>query len=183
MGADKGGKFALFLLLILSLPALGESKSIIDNDAEVLKILKDSLANSIVALEKQIEHCSKQSRNQSPILIDKSKVEHIKENKDDFIIGISHFYFKNMLECEKAARSLVSFDLGMLISFKEQLNISSEQLKEIQNNLVLQPIEQINYQVDYNELDPGLKKYLSEKFIGKPFELFRVLNDNGLSYE
>jgi hypothetical protein len=170
---------AIFLLVVISAPCLSEAPSPIEGDAEILKVLKDSLAGSVVNLEKTIERCSKIANDQSPAII-QGKFDGAK-SKEDLIVGISHFYFKNMFECEKEARSALAYDLAMLISFNENFKIPTEDIELVQSKLVLQPFEQIGYQVKYNRLDSDLKDKLSEKLSGEPFDLLKVLEANGLS--
>ncbi|WP_341937930.1 hypothetical protein [Marinimicrobium sp. C2-29] len=151
-----------------------------DEESRLLAHLADKVTADLVDLDASIDNCNAKASSRGTVDLEDIPVESDDANKEKLMVGISHLYFDNLFECERAARERLAFSLGTLKSLNPQPDQLPPDIEAINAGLLYPTKKQVEYAVHYQSLPESLRETLEDRVGEDPFELMSTLEKNGL---
>ncbi|UZJ44454.1 hypothetical protein OOT55_17620 [Marinimicrobium sp. C6131] len=142
--------------------------------------LTNEVSNDLIELESVIGQCSAQAESRGALDLEAIEVEGENASHEALMLGISHLYFRNLFECERAARERLAFSLGTLKSHEPPNHEHTADIDGIKSALLYPTRRQIEYKLKYQILSENLRASLEARIGQEPFELMGTLERNGV---
>lgn len=149
-------------------------------ESGIFSYLTNEVSNDLIELESVIGKCNAQAESRGALDLEAIEVEGENASHEALMLGISHLYFRNLFECERAARERLAFSLGTLKSHEPPNHEHTADIDGIKSALLYPTRRQIEYKLKYQNLSENLRASLEARIGQEPFELMGTLERNGV---
>lgn len=152
----------------------------------IVSYVFQNILQAFIDLGDRIEYCAQlETSNPSPKL-DQKKLNALNAVREDAVLALTVFGFRNTSLCQQEARAKLSFYLGTMESLKKELgiieDITIEEMTIEQMWLLIPfpPKRELELEVNYSGLSQETRDYFQDAIGNKPFDLVDALEFNGL---
>lgn len=175
------GRIICIIGLALNLPACVSTPQLDHINTEALNIAKHNFAIATAELGEAIESCSNQA-TQTPIpKLNSETLAELNVDRKELLVGLAHLSFRNMFECERAARAKMALATGTLSQVMADLDLKSSEIETIGRVMIYPPTEHLRYRARFTKLEGDLRSYLENVVGTRPFLIIEALDANGLA--
>lgn len=167
--------------MVLHLTACVSTPQLDHVDNEVLNISKRDFATATAELGETIQFCSDQARQTTLPALNSETLAELNAGREDLLIGLAHLSFRNMFECERAARAKMALATGTLAQVMSELDLKAPEVETIGRVMIYPSTEHLRYQARFTRLDTELRSYLKSVVGTRPFQIIETLDANGLA--
>lgn len=150
---------------------------------DIIKFASLNVLKTFSAYEEKVQYCDQLASASPPKKLDMNKLEDINTTREDAILALGFFKFRNYFNCEKDIRMRLAFELGTLQSLKEHSQQDSKIVNEIQSMVAYPSLKEIELEVKYLALPKAAQDYFESTIGDSPFDLLQSLEHNGLMRE
>ncbi|MBX2808687.1 MAG: hypothetical protein KTR20_08655 [Cellvibrionaceae bacterium] len=131
----------------------------------------------------RIEYCSQIESSGKPPQIDKNVLNDLKVVREDAVLAVAFFHFRNLHSCKEETRSKLAFQLGTMEALKKELNIEGETIEKMYQLIPYPSKREIDINIRYLALPEPVRTYFESVIDDNPFDLVKALESNGLMRE